>query len=112
MKPDEPYGLLDRVQELGPLGERFRRAARRALERAAGLPAEEQRRVRAALLEAAVYESERVRRAEASRRALADLSASLGEASRRLRQASEEASASLERLREVRRRLDILRGPR
>lgn len=108
---DEPDGLVTGTGGEDALGRNFAREARRALEAAAALPIEARRRLQAAVLAAAEFESERLRRAEASRAALARLSASLEEISRRLREVAIEAAVSLERLREVRRRLERLRSP-
>jgi len=105
MPPSDPSGLLDRLREIGPLGERFARAAGAALERAASLPEPERRRVQAAVLAAGMRDAERIREMARVRDTLQDLKSQLDEVSARLREATDQASASLERLEDLRRRL-------
>ncbi len=98
--------LFERLLELGPLGARFEAQARRALQVAEGLPPEERRRLEAAVLEAAVYDSRRLEQAETARRDLEALNASLQEVSVRLAQATTQAAESIERLREFKKYLE------
>lgn len=107
MPPSDPSGLLDRLREIGPLGERFAQAARAALEKAASLPEPERRRVQAAVLAAGMRDAERMREMARVRHTLQDLKSQLDEVSARLREAADQASASLERLDDLRRRLRI-----
>lgn len=88
------------MRELGPLSEPFVEAARAALNNARDLSPQALQKLRPAVLQAAAFETERLRQAGITRESVNRLAASLEECSDLLGQAEAAAGRLLEALRE------------
>jgi len=99
--------LLDRINQLEPLSEPFLDGARTALKNARDLSPRAIQGLRTAVLQAAAFESERLRQAATTRQNLSRLANRLGESSDQLRQAGASLAGLLDQLQELRKRLRL-----